>query len=179
MPEAPRAARYGAVAQALHWLTALLVLASYALSKRDGNSLYSAEADGLRRIHETLGILVFIVVVLQLLWRLADGCPARRPLARWMAAASAAVHLVLYALLIAIPATALLGTWLEGIPITLVGFDIAPRLAQMQQLGQAIMQIHKILGEAILWVAGAHAAAALLHHFHLRDDVLRSMLPGE
>ena len=29
----------------------------------------------------------------------------------------------------------------------------------------------------IVWVAGAHAAAALFHHFVLRDRVLVSMLP--
>ena len=34
------------------------------------------------------------------------------------------------------------------------------------------------LGDAILWVAGVHAAAALFHHFYLRDQVFRSMLSG-
>lgn len=120
--------RYGAAAQAFHWLTVVLVLAAYALSKGDQDSLYSAAADGLRRIHEALGVLVFIVVVLQLVWRLIDSKPAKQPVPRWMAAAAKLVHFALYALLIAIPATAVLGTWLVGIPVTLPGFDIAPRL---------------------------------------------------
>lgn len=171
--------RYGVVAQALHWLTVLLVIAAYVLSKSDGNSLYAAEADGLRRIHETLGILVFAVVVLQLLWRLTDDALAKRLIPRWAAVASKLVRFALYALLLSIPATALLGTWLEGIPITLIGFDIIPPIAQEQRLGQVIMEIHKALGEAILYVAGAHAAAALFHHFCLRDDVLQSMLPDK
>src|SRR5215470_16618355 len=71
--------RYGVGAQAFHWLTVILVLAAYVLSKGDGYSLYSAAADGLRRIHETLGVLVFIVVVLRLLWRLIDDTPAKQP----------------------------------------------------------------------------------------------------
>jgi len=41
-----------------------------------------------------------------------------------------------------------------------------------------IASIHTWLGDAILWIAGVHAAAALYHHFVLRDRVLRSMLPG-
>src|SRR3546814_3873894 len=97
----------------------MLVLAAYALSKVDRYSLYSAAADGLRRIHEALGVLVFIVVVLQLLWRLIDSAPAKQPMPRWMAAAAQLVQFALYALLIAIPATAVLGTWLEGIPVKL------------------------------------------------------------
>jgi cytochrome b561 len=170
--------RYGAGAQALHWLTVVLVLAAFVLSKGDGYSLYSGAADGLRRIHETLGVLVFIVVVLRLLWRLIDSAPAKQPIPRWMAAAAKVVHFALYALLIAIPATAVLGTWFEGIPVTLPGFDIAPQITKAHGLGQLIMEIHTTLGSAILWVAGVHAAAALFHHFYLRDEVFQSMAPG-
>jgi cytochrome b561 len=174
-----KSSRYGAGAQAFHWLTVMLVLAAYALSQGDRDSLYSSAADGLRRIHETLGVLVFIVVVLRLVRRLIGSTSAKRPMPRWMAAAAKLVHFLLYALLIAIPATAVLGTWLVGIPVTLPGFDIAPQIAQAQELGRLIMQIHIILGNAILWVAGVHAAAALFHLFCLRDDVFQSMAPGE
>lgn len=170
--------RYGAGAKFLHWLTVILVLAAYVLSNGDGYSLYSAAADGLRRIHEALGVLVFIVVVLRLLWRLIDSTPVKQPMLPWMAAAARLVHFALYALLIAIPATAVLGTWLEGIPVTLPGFDIAPQIAKAHGLGQLIMEIHTTLGNAILWIAGVHTAAALFHHFYLRDEVFRSMVPG-
>src|SRR6185437_2904522 len=122
--------RYGTGVQAFHWLTVMLVLAAYVSSKGDRYSLYSAAADGLRRIHETLGMLVFIVVVLRLLWLLIDSMPAKQPMPRWRAAAAKLVQSALYALLIGVPATAMLGTWLEGLPVTLLGFDIDPRIAQ-------------------------------------------------
>lgn len=170
--------RYGAVAQAFHWLTAVLVLVAYMLSKGDRYSLYSAGSDGLRGAHETVGVLILIVVVLRLLWRLIDSPPAKQPMPRWMAAAAKLVQALLYALLVAIPVTAVLGTWLEGIPVTLFGSDIAPQLAQAHGLGQLIMKIHITFGNAILWVAGVHTAAALFHHFYLRDDVFQSMARG-
>lgn len=157
----------------------MLVLAAYVVSKSDNYSLYAAEADRVRRIHETLGILVFVVVVLRILWGLFDEAPSRPPMAQWMLAASKFVHMALYALLILIPATAALGTWLVGIPITLLGFDIPPQISRMRELGQVTMALHSQLANAILWIAGAHAVAAIFHHFYLRDDVLRSMLPGE
>jgi cytochrome b561 len=99
-------------------------------------------------------------------------------MAGWMAAAANFVQFALYALLIAIPATAVLGTWLEGLPVTFPGFDIAPRIAQARGLGQLIILVHTTLGNVILWVAGVHAAAALFHHFYLRDGVFKSMAPG-
>jgi cytochrome b561 len=171
--------RYGAVAQAFHWLIVVLVLAAYVLSKSDAYSLYSATADGTRRVHETLGMLVFIVAALRMLWRLIDSAPAIEPMPRWIAAAAKLVRCALYALLIAIPATAMLGTWLEGLPLTFPGFDIAPPMAQAHGLGQLITEIHTIFGNAIPWIAGLHAAAALFHHFYLRDGVLKSMAPGD
>jgi cytochrome b561 len=156
----------------------MLVLAAYMLSKGDRYSLYSAEADQLRRVHEMLGVLVFVVVVLRLLWRLLDSPPAKRPVPQWMAVAAKLVQFALYALLIAIPATAVLGTWLEGLPVTLPGFDIDPQISKARGLGQLIMEMHTTLGNAILWVAGVHAAAALFHRFCLRDEVFQSMAPG-
>ena len=170
--------RYGVGAQVFHWLTVVLVLAAYVLSKGDSYSLYSAAADGIRRMHETLGMLVFIVVVLRLLWRLIDRTPATETMPGWMAAAANFVQFALYALLIAIPATAVLGTWLEGLPVTFPGFDIAPQIAQAHALGQLIIVVHTTLGDVILWVAGVHAAAALFHHFYLRDGVFKAMTPG-
>ncbi len=170
--------RYGAVAQAFHWLVVVLVLAAYMLSKGDPYSLYSAAADGTRRIYETLGMLVLMIVVLRLLWRLVDSAPAREPIPRWMAAAAKLVQFALYALLIAIPATAVLGTWLEGLPLTFPGLDIAPQIAQARGLGQLIMEIHATLVNVILGVASVHVVAALFHHFYLRDGVLKSMTPG-
>jgi len=170
--------RYGVGAQVFHWLTVVLILAAYVLRKGDGYSLYSPAADGIRRIHETLGMLVFIVVVLRLLWRLIDRTPVTEPMPGWMAAAANVVQFALYALLIAIPATAVLGTWLEGLPVTFPGFDVAPHIAQARGLGQLIIVVHTTLGNVILWVSGVHAAAALFHHFYLRDGVFKSMAPG-
>jgi cytochrome b561 len=34
-----------------------------------------------------------------------------------------------------------------------------------------------LLGTSLIWLAGLHAAAALFHHFFLKDRVLRQMLP--
>ena len=39
-------------------------------------------------------------------------------------------------------------------------------------------EIHEWLGVAGYWLIGLHAAAAVLHHYVLRDDTLRRMLPA-
>ena len=86
---------------------------------------------------------------------------------------------MLFVLLLAVPVTAITGAWLEGHPLTLLsGIRIGPLLPEAHAIGSVIASIHTWLGDTILWVAGVHAAAALVHHFVLRDRVLRSMLPG-
>jgi cytochrome b561 len=50
-------------------------------------------------------------------------------------------------------------------------------VAESHATGVRFAKVHEWLGDAILWLAGAHAAAALFHHFVLRDGVMLSMLP--
>jgi cytochrome b561 len=45
------------------------------------------------------------------------------------------------------------------------------------KLGRWMRGWHGFAANTILIVGGMHAAAALFHHYLLRDDVLRRMLP--
>ena len=172
--------RYGAVAQALHWLTAILVIAAYFMGPGGSEQrVYSSAADFTRQTHETLGIAVFALVFVRLLWRSMDTAPEDPPMKPWMRYSATLVHLLLYGLLIATPIAAIVGAWLEGHPLTVWGFgNIGPMLAPVHDLGLSLADLHATLGNIILWVAGLHAGAALFHHFFLRDGVLVSMLPG-
>lgn len=173
------ATRYGAVSQAFHWLTVLLVSAAYLLSTGGPESrVYSAARASDLAWHETLGMLVFAVVLARFLWRLVDRRPENPPMAAWMDWSARAVHWLLYGLLVAIPATAIIGAYLEGHPVTFLGLGaIGPFGPLSHNLGQTITDLHTQLGSFIVWVAGLHAAAALFHHFVMRDRVLVSMLP--
>jgi cytochrome b561 len=172
--------RYGSLAQGLHWLTAILVLIAFALGP-GGSELhvYSAALDVTRQTHETLGICVFAITLLRLLWRSIDPAPEDPPMQPWMRRSAQVAHVAIYGLLIATPLSAIVGAWLEGHPLTIWGFgNVEPLLPSAHDLGHAVAALHTTLGDVILWVAGLHAAAALFHHFYLRDSVLRSMLPG-
>jgi cytochrome b561 len=95
-----------------------------------------------------------------------------------MGLAAIVVQIALYALLFAVPLSAILGAWLEGHPLACLGsLSIDSPFAASHELGSEIATIHTWLGDAILWVAGLHALAALYHQFILKDGVLASMLP--
>ena len=171
--------RYGAAAQALHWVTAILVLVAFIYGPGGSEErVYSAARDFDRQLHETLGLCVFALVAIRLLWRMVDKSPDPPHVPRWMGLAGKAVQVALYVLLVALPLTAITGAWLEGHPLTLLaGVKIASPLALSHDLGATIANLHTWLGDTILWLAGFHALAALYHHFLLKDGVLVSMLP--
>jgi len=160
--------RYGAVTQAFHWVTVVLLATAWLVAHGDA-----------RTLHETVGLAVFAIVAARLLWRAVDRRPKHDELSPVVALGSKLVHWLLYGMLIAIPVTAIVGTWIGGHPITVYGLgQIGPYLAASRQLGHQIMGIHELLANAIVVVAGLHAAAALFHHFFMKDGVLRMMLPG-
>jgi cytochrome b561 len=170
---------YGWVAQLFHWLTAILVLLAFLLGPGGPETrVYLPERDASRILHESLGMAVLALVLLRLVWRLFDRAPEEPPMPGWMALLAAAAHWALYGLLFAVPLSAIFGAWAEGHALNIYGFgEIAPPFAPSHDLGVTVSAAHKYLGDAIMWLAGLHAAAAIGHHLLLRDRVLVSMLP--
>lgn len=162
----------------LHWLTAILVLVAFIYGPGGSEErIYSAARDFGRQLHETLGLSVFTLLVIRLVWRSLDKRPELPPMARWMRITAKVVQLALYILLFAVPVTAISGAWLEGHSLTLLGGIVIPApINESHSLGATIAEVHTWLGDTIIWLAGAHASAALFHHFVLKDHVLRSML---
>lgn len=100
--------RYGSLAQAFHWLTALLVLAAFLVSEGGPPTRVYSEANAATlQLHESLGFAVFVLLVIRLLWRVFDRVPEAPPMPGWMDLASKVTHWALYALLFAVPLTAM------------------------------------------------------------------------
>lgn len=180
MPLISNSTRYGAVAQSFHWLTVVFVGAAYLIGEGGPESrVYADERATQLGWHETFGMLVLLILVLRLVWRLVEPAPQDPPMPGWMRILSKLVHWLLYALLAAVPLSAIFGAWFEAHPVHFMGIgQIGPFVAESHDLGRSITRVHTRLGNVILWVAGLHAAAAIFRHFILRDRVLLSMLPG-
>ena len=58
------------------------------------------------------------------------------------------------------------------------GLGIPPLIGEIARpLRRELRQFHEWIGWAIIIIAAIHAAAALYHHYVLKDRVLRRMLP--
>ena len=79
--------------------------------------------------------------------------------------------------MLAVPLTAVVGVWLNGDTLNLIGnTTIITPFATMENMGELLLDLHPVLADVLMWLAGTHAAAALFHHFILKDTVLKSMI---
>ena len=176
---------YDAFSRALHWFTAIAVIAAFILGPEHFGRAMRQGLDPATRwdivVHESLGVLVMALTLLRLLWVAVRPAKPQFDMPGWMHLASKAAHGLLW-LLLAVPASALLALGSEGHPLTLLGglrvndmpFIANSALAKLADWGDA----HGLLGDMIIWLSGLHAIAAIGHHFVLKDGILRSMLPS-
>jgi cytochrome b561 len=165
---------YDPVSQILHWATAALVLASFALA------LWPDLVKGSAALHKSLGLALLVVVPLRLFWRLTGGTGGARPGGEDGAGALAAkaVHCALYAMLLAVPLLGWLHLNSKGIGASMFGFGLPMLVDADRDFARALLRAKSWLAYGMLGAIGLHAAAALAHHHLLRDGVLASMLPG-
>mgnify|MGYP002628295573 FL=1 len=171
---------YDDLTKIFHWLTAVVVLAAFVYGPGGSEiQIYSAQRDLQHQIHETLGLTVFVLLFLRLSWQWIASKPARSDEPSWMLLLANIVQKSLYALLFLVPITAVMGAWLEGHPITLlIGLEFAPPFSAAHTAGKTIAEIHSLLDDTLIWLAGFHALAAIFHHVIWKDDVLTSMMPS-
>lgn len=172
--------RYGIVAQGFHWLIVAMIIVQYLMGKIAEDLPQGLDKLIMMSRHKSLGITILILAVLRIGWRLANPRPAApenlRPVLRY---AGSTAHLALYGLLILLPLTGWLASSAANLPVSWWGLVALPDLiAPNEARFEIIGEVHEVLTRVLLVVALAHAAAALVHHFVFKDQVLRRMLPG-
>jgi cytochrome b561 len=171
---------YGNGARLAHWLTLLLLIGSFGL----GWTMTDLDVSPLRlklyAYHKWLGVTIFMLVALRLIWRLVSPpppLPAHLP--GWERRAADVSHHLLYLLLFAVPLSGWLMSSAKGFQTVLFGlWPIPDLLTKNPPLGAALEAVHETLTWIFLGMIALHAAAALKHHFIDRDEVLARMLPG-
>ena len=172
--------RYTTTAILLHWLTALLIVCAFVLG------LVMTDIPGLTPTklkyyswHKWLGVSVFALACLRLLWRTVNAPPPHPPgLPEWQKKAADGMHLLLYILIFAVPVSGYLYTLAAGVPVVFLGLLKLPVImAPNPELKPILKTVHYIFTMTMAGAVAAHALAALKHHFIDRDGILQRMLP--
>lgn len=158
----------------LHWLTAFAVVVAYVSSGDPTEAGHALSG----QIHVASGLAVLLLVALRLPLRWLVGVPPGESAPRWQQRAAHWTHVALYALMFAVP----LAGWAEladkAHAFSVLGWALPLPLPDAGALWvRALGAAHTTLGDALVWLAGLHATAALAHHYVLRDGTLTRMLP--
>lgn len=186
---------YGSIAKWLHWLTALLFLASYcAVYYRHWFTEEKTPENWTSlQLHLSIGITIGVIVILRIIWRNMNRNPDPAPGTKLEHMAAHIGHYVLYAVMIIMPITGYIGTGVDTEFFFL--FDIpkfeTTELYQMlvtdglgitfKEFEKPIDFFHKeIMGAWIVWLLIiGHASAAMYHHFIKKDRTLYKMTTGK
>ena len=179
MPLRNTANSYGAVAKLLHWGILALIIAQYVLAEaaeelEDGPDKLATIAN-----HKSIGMLILLLMLARIGWKLANrGLPQSVPMARPQQIAAAAGHGILYLLLLILPLSGWLMSSAAGYPTAFFGlFEFPMLVGENHDLHEALEEVHETLFNAVVIVAVLHALAAMFHHFWMKDETLRRMLP--
>jgi cytochrome b561 len=182
--------RYSAVAIALHWLMALmiigLIIAGVWMSDAIDEPATRARAFQVFQLHKSVGLTVLMLTLLRLLWRLSHAPPALPAhMKRWERFAARFSHIGFYVLMLTIPLSgwAMVSANPYGLPTIVFGLFEWPHIAPLAALSDKapvehlLEDVHQILAFCAILLIILHIGAALKHHFFDKDDVLSRMLP--
>ncbi len=174
----PTHQRYSAMAIALHWLTAAMVVAGFTLGLSMIGLPLSRQKLQWYAWHKWIGITVWLLTCARLAWRLGHPGPAMPPMPEWQRRVAVLVHVLLYVLLLLIPVSGWLHSSATGVQVVYLGLVPLPDLvARDRELGDVLRTVHVTLNFTLLAVVCLHTVAALKHHFVDRDTVLTRILP--
>lgn len=172
-------AHYDKFTIVLHWLTFVLVIVLFLLAQTWG---FLEHGTLLRKqlqfLHISFGIVLSAVIVIRLVWRSVIGRHLPVSAQGWKAWAEKLMHCSLYLLLMTQIVTGFLFRWAQAESFMFFGL-ISVRFGTDKNiaLDHTFGDIHNFTAWAIIILALLHSTAALLHHFILKDAVLRRMLP--
>lgn len=170
---------YGWLAILLHWVVALVVFGLFGLGLyMTSLGYYDPLYRSLPQLHKGVGVLLFFIVVLRLVWRWINPRPRPEPgLSRFERTASEVVHGLLYLLLFAIMCSGYLISTADGRPIEVFGlFSLPATITSIPQQEDVAGLVHLVLAIVLMALVVLHALGALKHHFIDRDRTLLRML---
>jgi cytochrome b561 len=176
----PQSTAYQKSQLVLHWLIFILfVVALVAIEWRGNvpNETGKQLRDTLRAVHISAGLLMFILTFVRIEERIRLGAPRVLGDAKWQIGSAHLLHFVLYLVMFGLPITGFIFSQAGGREVAFFGWVLPVLIAKDQALRNNVREVHELIGNAVYFLVGLHALAALWHHYFVKDETLRRMLP--
>ncbi len=184
--------RYHAVAIALHWVIALMIIGLMVAGIWMTGAIRDRETQKLAfevyQLHKSVGLTVLALSIVRLAWRLSHKGPSLPAgMAGFERSAAHAAHWLFYGLMLALP----ISGWLMvsasplGLPTLYFSGPQVPHLEALSHMSISdkklwegrLKDLHEWLAYGGLALIILHVAAAVRHQFILKDGLMARMLP--
>src|SRR5437868_12142887 len=170
---------YGIITILLHWMLAILIIFMIGLGWYITTiNYYHPYYHKLFTLHKSLGILTFLIALVNVIWFIANTKPdLPSNMSKWEIFAANSAHILLLFLTLLIPITGYFISTAEGASIQVFDwFEVPALFKQGHGYENLAGKVHAWLGYGTAGLVGIHALAALKHEFLNKDGTLRRML---
>jgi cytochrome b561 len=167
--------RYSSIAIAIHWLSAVLIIAQIILGLKFGDMPKGPARLELFTWHKTVGVVILLLAFARLAVRLTNKPPAfPEGFPKWERAAAVWNNRIFYFLMIALPLTglSLVGEHSPNGMTGLIGGISVPVLPYLK-----VAESHTLLAWGMIGLLVLHVAAALKQQFFDKSVVADRMPP--
>lgn len=172
--------QYGTTAKIFHWTIVGLLLVQYLIGWLMPDIHGGMQPGIAMTFHVSIGLVIFILIVLRFIWRLTHPVAPESSLPAWQRLTSELMHWTLYVMVLLTTLTGWVFASFRG--WSAVSFFYLCRFPMLSAgnpaAGKAIDGLHQAAEWSLLCLVIAHVAAALVHLFYYRDRIMSRMLPG-
>lgn len=166
---------YGLISKLLHWVSALLLFAQIPLGFYLVDLEFGIERINLENIHITIGLSIFYLVILRLLYKSLNPTPKLGPSVftgqKFLAKLN---HVLLYVTILSITISGILKKLFNGETLTIFYKKI--QIQDNFELGELFYDIHVISNYVLIGLIIIHILAVIVHKLFFDDNLLKRML---
>lgn len=170
---------YGRVSILIHWISALTVFSLFGIGLYMMSlSYYDPLYRTLPWWHKSVGLTLFALTLIRLVWKLINPKPAALPEhGEWTIRLAKLGNHLIYLLLIAIMVSGYLISTADGRGISVFGwFDVPALITGIEGQEDLAGTVHFYLAWTLVILAAGHGLAAIKHHLIDKDDTLKRMI---
>ncbi|TPG60772.1 cytochrome b [Ewingella americana] len=164
-----------------HWTIFILIVLTYAAMELKGFVPKGSNArDWMKVAHYTMGVSVMILMIIRIVLKVTHKDPDIVPNPpRWQTIISKSVHGILYLMFISLPLLGVLSLYYGNIEWSFFSYPMPVAGEENILMQHDLKEIHELIANTGYFIVGLHAAAALFHHYIMRDNTLTRMTPGK
>jgi cytochrome b561 len=165
---------YGLISKLLHWISAILLFIQIPLGFYLVDLDFGPERLTVEDIHVTVGLSVFYLVILRLLYKIFNPTPRLEPSVfkgqKFLAKLN---HVMLYVTILSITISGILKKLFNGETLTIIFKEI--KIQDNFELNELFYDIHVISNYVLIVLIIIHILAVITHKLFFNDNLLKRM----